>query len=77
MNRERLADLRKLKGRRVAAVRFSTERTDVDDNLTVPPGTEGTVGYVDDFGTLHVDWDNGRSIGILDGLDSYRLLGSS
>ena len=30
--------------------------------LTLPPGTEGTVRHVDDFGGVHVDWDNGSSI---------------
>jgi hypothetical protein len=34
----------------------------INDNETVPPGTEGTVRHVDDFGGVRVDWDNGSSI---------------
>jgi hypothetical protein len=30
--------------------------------VEVPPGTEGTVRHVDDFGGVRVDWDNGSSI---------------
>lgn len=37
----------------------------IDDNESVPPGTEGTVTDVDDAGTVKVAWDNGRSIGFL------------
>jgi hypothetical protein len=35
----------------------------VNDNESVPPGTEGTVVSVDDGGTVHVRWDNNRRIG--------------
>jgi hypothetical protein len=30
---------------------------------SVPPGTEGTVTFVDDLGTVHVDWDSGSKLG--------------
>jgi hypothetical protein len=50
-------------GDRVAAVYFAEGR--VDDNLTVPAGTEGSVMHVDDIGTVHVAWDNGVRLGIL------------
>jgi hypothetical protein len=36
----------------------------VDDNVTVPTGTEGLVTDVDDFGTLRVHWDNGHKLGL-------------
>ena len=26
----------------------------------IPPGTEGEVDFVDDIGTIHMKWDNGR-----------------
>ena len=33
----------------------------MDDVQAPPAGTEGTVQYVDDAGTIHVQWDTGDS----------------
>lgn len=40
-----------------------------DDPRPIERGTKGTVRFVDDMGTVHVAWDNGRSLGmcVLDG----------
>lgn len=35
-----------------------------DDVQAPPKGTKGTVRMVDDMGTVHVDWDNGSSLGV-------------
>lgn len=59
-------------GDRVAAVHWSEDRSTVNDNITVPPGTEGTVTYIDPFGTVFVDWDNGAMLGLLQ-QDEYRV----
>ena len=44
------------------------------DPNPVAPNTKGTVAFVDDIGTLHCDFDNGRSLGVIPGEDSFRKL---
>lgn len=34
-------------------------------------GLAGTVVSVDDAGTVHVRWDNGRTLGVIPGIDSF------
>lgn len=46
----------------------------IDDNITVPPGTRGTVVGSDDAGTWLVDWDNGARLSIIPGVDRYRIV---
>jgi hypothetical protein len=41
---------------------------------SIPKGTRGTVAVVDDTGTLHTDFDNGRSLGVLPDVDSFRRI---
>lgn len=37
-----------------------------NDRFTpIEPGTFGTVTVIDDAGTVHVDWDNGRRLGLV------------
>ena len=45
-----------------------------DPYSPVESGTRGTVRYVDDCGQLGVAWDNGRSLSLVPGVDSYRRL---
>ena len=47
----------------------------LDDPLPIKPGTEGTVTKVQDsIGVISVDWDNGRSLNIIKGVDSFTIL---
>ena len=45
-----------------------------DPYAPIAPGTEGVVDFVDDIGTIHMKWDNGRSLGIVPGEDSFSVL---
>lgn len=45
-----------------------------DDPRPVEPNTRGTVKVVDDMGTLHCRFDNGRNLGVVPNEDSFRKL---
>ena len=40
----------------------------------VPPGTRGTVERVNSYGDIEMSWDNGRSLSLIPGEDSFRKL---
>ena len=45
-----------------------------DDPRPIPPGTKGTVRIVDDMGTVHCDFDNGRYLGLVPGEDFFHAI---
>lgn len=58
-----------LMGKRVEMIQM------IGEEERVPTGTKGTVVGVDDIGTIHVEWDNGSTLGIVQGRDQYVVLG--
>ena len=38
------------------------------------PGERGTVVFVDDIGTVHIKWDNGRSLGLVYPEDKFHIV---
>jgi len=41
----------------------------------VPTGTLRIVQYVDDIGTVHVNWETGSTLGLTVGIDEFKVLG--
>lgn len=46
----------------------------IDDPRPLPSGEQGTVYSVDDIGTIHVLWDNGRRLGVLPEVDKFKII---
>lgn len=60
MDRDTIEMMRKdFVGKRIRCIEMK------DDPDPIPSGSEGVVLSVDDMGTLHVKWDNGRGLGLV------------
>ncbi len=46
----------------------------MEDAQAVPEGTEGTVVAVDSIGQIHMNWDNGRTLALIPGEDSFSAI---
>jgi hypothetical protein len=55
-------------GMRVRLIQMVDDPNPIDDKL------EGTIDSIDDLGTLHVNWDDGRRLGVVPEIDKYELL---
>ena len=53
------------KGTRVEVIEMG------DDPHPIEPGTKGTVEVVDDMGTVHCTFDNGRRLGLIPNVDVF------
>ena len=56
-----------------AGTRIELERMD-DPYRRMPTGLKGTVNFVDDAGQIHVTWENGISLALVPGEDSFHKL---
>ena len=45
-----------------------------DPYAPVPDGTVGEVQYVDDAGNIHMKWQNGRTLSLIEEADSFTII---
>ncbi len=62
-----------IKQRYPEGTRICLDNMDNDPN-PIPPGSKGTVQFVDDMGTVFCEFDNGRSLGVIPGEDSFHKI---
>lgn len=58
-------------GQRVRLLRLT------DPYSGLPAGSEGTVMFIDDLGTVHVSWDSGSTLGLIPGEDKWAIAPNS
>ena len=46
----------------------------MNDPQPVPSGTIGEVALIDDAGNIHMIWQNGRSLAIIEGIDDFEII---
>lgn len=44
------------------------------DKSAPPTGTIGIVTDVDDIGTIHMQWQNGSTLGLIEGIDDFEIV---
>lgn len=73
LSREEIKDLKETytKGMRLECIQM------LEEKYPVPKGTKGTVTHVDDAGTIHVQWDNRSSLGLIPNVDKFKKLTTS
>lgn len=52
-------------------------RIELNDQMTgesIPAGMRGSVDMVDDIGDIHMNWDNGRSLALIPGVDDFKTI---
>ena len=65
--------LRSLRERYPTGTRIRLNHMD-DPYAPIPPGTIGSVDYIDDAGNIHMKWDNGRTLSLIPGEDDFTII---
>jgi hypothetical protein len=45
-----------------------------DEYTHLSTGDQGIVNYIDDTGTVFVSWDNGSKLGLIPGVDKWKII---
>ena len=62
-----------LRGQYPPGTRFELHKMGNDPH-PLPAGSTGTLEHIDDMGTFHIKWDNGRSLGLVLGEDHFSVI---
>ena len=65
--------LQALRERYPAGTRIRLNHMD-DPYAPVPDGTVGEVQYIDDAGNIHMIWQNGRTLSLIEGVDDFTII---
>ena len=66
-------EIERLRQRYPAGTQIRLNHMD-DPFAPVPPGTVGEVTMVDDGGNIHMCWQNGRTLSLIDGVDDFEVI---
>ena len=66
-------EIERLRQRYPAGTQIRLNHMD-DPFAPVPPGTVGEVTMVDDGGNIHMRWQNGRTLSLIDGVDDFEVI---
>lgn len=45
-----------------------------DEYTSLTYGDLGTINYIDDVGTVFISWDNGSNLGLVPGVDRWKII---
>lgn len=45
-----------------------------EDMTPVPTGTRGVVYLIDDIGSIHIHWENGSSLALIEDVDRFKVV---
>ena len=65
--------VQEIKNKYAKGTRIKLTKT-MDDIQPILANQKGTVLFVDDIGTLHMKWDNGRGLGIVVDEDEFEII---
>lgn len=65
--------LQALRERYPAGTRIRLNHMD-DPYAPIPDGTVGEVQYIDDGGNIHMFWENGRTLSLIEGVDDFTII---
>ena len=65
-------EIKEIKAKYIVGTKI--ELIKMDDSQAPLPGTKGIIENIDDIGTLHIRWENGSSLGLVVGVDEFKVI---